>query len=336
MTRPYRQGPRNLITDIVGLRVGNASDDVLKSGTTVLVGDVPFTASVHVMGGGPGTRETDLLAPDKTVQQVDALVLSGGSAFGLDACGGVADGLREMGRGFAVGNVTVPIVPGAIVFDLINGGQKDWTTNPYPALGRAALDAAAPDFALGSVGAGAGAMAARHKGGLGSASVILPDGTTVAALVVVNALGSVTTRGDRHFWAAPFEMGDEFGGLGPDPTGGYTGPDASRKEAAMGLHAAQGANTTIAIVATDASLSKTQCHRLAVNAHDGMARAIVPSHTPLDGDLVFGVSTGSGAPIDQGAYAPIGAAAATCLSRAIARAVYEASPAQDDIIPTYR
>jgi L-aminopeptidase/D-esterase-like protein len=332
----YKTGPRNLITDIAGLRVGNAQDATLKSGSTVLLGDAPFTASVHVMGGGPGTRETDLLAPDKTVQQVDALVLSGGSAFGLDACGGVADGLRDMGRGFAVGNVTVPIVPGAIVFDLINGGDKAWGVNPYPALGRAALVNATQDFALGSVGAGTGAMAARHKGGLGSASVVLPDGTTVAALVVVNALGSVTTHGDRHFWAAPFEMGNEFGGLGPDPAGGYTAPDPSLKERAMGLHASVGANTTIAIVATDAALTKTQCHRLAVNAHDGMARAIVPSHTPLDGDLVFGVSTGTRAPLDQAAYAPIGAAAATCLSRAIARAIYEATPAQGDLIATYR
>jgi L-aminopeptidase/D-esterase-like protein len=332
----YTTGPRNLITDIAGLRVGNAQDATLKSGSTVLVGESPFTASVHVMGGGPGTRETDLLAPDKTVQQVDALVLSGGSAFGLDACGGVADELRDMGRGFAVGNVTVPIVPGAIVFDLINGGNKAWDVNPYPKLGRAALANATQNFVLGSVGAGTGAMAARHKGGLGSASVVLPDGTTVAALVVVNALGSVTTYGDRHFWASPFEMGNEFGGLGPDPVGGYTAPEPSRKEHAMGLHAGVGANTTIAIVATDATLTKTQCHRLAVNAHDGMARAIVPSHTPLDGDLVFGVSTGIGAPVDHVAYAPIGAAAATCLSRAIARAIYEATPAQGDLIATYR
>jgi len=332
----YTTGPRNLITDISGLRVGNSNDAGLKSGSTVLVGDAPFTASVHVMGGGPGTRETDLLAPDKTVQQVDALVLSGGSAFGLDACSGVADGLRAAGRGFAVGDVTVPIVPGAIVFDLINGGDKAWDVNPYPALGRAALDAASVDFSLGSHGAGTGAMAARHKGGLGSASVVLPDGTIVAALVVVNSLGSVTTPGDRHFWAAPFEMGHEFGGLGADPAGGYLGPAPSRKERAMGLHATQGVNTTIAIVATDAPLSKVQCHRLAVNAHDGMARAIVPAHTPLDGDLVFGVSTSTAPSLDHAGYAPIGAAAATCLSRAIARAVYNATPALGDIIPTYR
>ncbi|MBU2992044.1 P1 family peptidase [Octadecabacter sp. 1_MG-2023] len=332
----YAPGPRNLITDVAGLRVGNAQDHQLKSGSTVLVADSPFTASVHVMGGAPGTRETDLLAPDKTVQQVDALVLSGGSAFGLDACSGVAAGLRDKGRGFAVGDVTVPIVPGAIVFDLINGGDKDWDVNPYAAFGRAALDTAGEDFTLGSHGAGTGAMAARQMGGLGSASVVLPDGTTVGALVVVNSLGSVTTSGDRHFWAAPFEMDNEFGGLGPDPAAGYTSPDPSLKEQAMGLHATRGANTTIAIVATDAPLSKVQCHRLAVMAHDGMARAIVPSHTPLDGDLVFGVSTNDDPPVDVSTFAAIGAAGATCLSRAIARAIYEATPAEGDLIPTYR
>jgi len=335
----YTTGPRNLITDVAGLRVGNAQDAALKSGSSVLLGDAPFTASVHVMGGAPGTRETDLLAPDKTVQQVDALVLSGGSAFGLDACSGVADGLRAAGRGFAVGNVTVPIVPGAIVFDLINGGDKAWDVNPYPALGRAAFETAVAEtsgaFEIGSFGAGTGAMAARQKGGLGSASVVLPDGTTVGALVVVNALGSVTTPGDRHFWAGPFEMGAEFGGLGPDPACAYTAPDHSLKEQAMGLHAARGANTTIAIVATDAPLSKPQCHRLAVTAHDGMARAIVPSHSPLDGDLVFGVSTSNAAPVDMTGFAQIGAAAATCLSRAIARGVYAATPAAGDLIPTY-
>ncbi|WP_296423024.1 P1 family peptidase [Yoonia sp.] len=336
MNRTYVPGPRNLITDVTGLRVGNAQDAALKSGSTVLVGDAPFVASVHVMGGAPGTRETDMLAPDKTVTAVDALVLSGGSAFGLDACSGVTDGLRAIGRGFAIGNMMVPIVPGAIIFDLINGGDKDWHENPYRALGRNALNNAAEMFDIGSVGAGTGAMAAMQKGGLGSASMVLPDGTTVGALVAVNALGSVTTPGDRHFWAAPFEIGDEFGGLGPDPDSGLVRPQPSRKEKAMMLRSAEGANTTIAIVATDAPLTKTQCHRMAVSAHDGMARAIVPAHTPLDGDLVFGVSTGTGPPIDHHALRDIGAAAAVCLSRAICRAVYEATPAEGDIIPTYR
>ena len=332
----YKTGSRNLITDVAGLKVGNAHDDHIKTGSTVLVGDKPFIASVHVMGGAPGTKETDLLAPDKTVQDIDALVLSGGSAFGLDACSGVMDGLRDMGRGFAIGSMRIPIVPGAIVFDLINGGTKDWGENPYRALGREALAGASTDFSIGTAGAGTGAFAAMQKGGLGSASLVLPDGTTIGALVVVNALGSVTTAGDTHFWAAPFEMDNEFGGAGPDPSTGQVSPQPSRKERAMMMQATQGANTTIAIVATDAALSKIQCHRLAVTAHDGMARAIVPSHTPLDGDLVFGVSTGSGDPVDQTQFRDIAAAAAVCLSRAIARGVYAATPAKNDLLPTYQ
>ena len=331
-----KAGKRNLITDVAGLKVGNAQDDHIKTGSTVLVADAPFTASVHVMGGAPGTKETDLLAPDKTVEAIDALVLSGGSAFGLDACSGVMDGLRAIGRGYTVGDMSIPIVPGAIVFDLINGGAKDWDENPYRALGRAALEAAGPDFDIGSAGAGTGALAAMQKGGLGSASLVLPDGTTVGALVVVNALGSVTTPGDTHFWAAPFEVDDEFGGVGPDLTTGLVQPQPSRKERAMMLQATTGTNTTIAIVATDAKLTKTQCHRLAVTAHDGMARAIVPSHTPLDGDLVFAVSTGVDGPVDQTAFRDIAAAAAVCLSRAIARGVYAATPDKGDLLPTYR
>ena len=331
-----RTGPRNLITDVARLKVGHATDVALKSGTTVLTADAPFTASVHVMGGAPGTRETDLLAPDRTVTQVDAIVLSGGSGFGLDAGSGVADGLRAAGRGYAIGDMHVPIVPGAIIFDLINGGQKDWDDNPYRALGGAALAAAGPDFAIGSVGAGAGALAGMQKGGLGSASQILADGTQVGALVAVNPLGSVTTPGDRHFWAAPFEIDGEFGGAGPDPASGYAAPMLSRKETAMMEFVADRMNTTIAIVATNAPLTKTQCHRLAVTAHDGIARAIVPAHTPHDGDLVFGIATGAETGVEFNAMRDIGAAAAICLSRAICRGVYAAQPEPGDILPTYR
>jgi D-aminopeptidase len=320
-------GPRNLITDVAGLVVGNATDPVLKSGVTVLTSDAPFVASVQVMGGAPGTRETELLAPDRSVEAVDALVLSGGSAFGLDACSGVADALREMGRGLPVGAARVPIVPGAIIFDLLNGGRKDWTDNPYPALGRQALAARSPDFPLGTVGAGMGALTSMLKGGLGSASLVLEGGVTVGALVVANPVGSVTTPGERHFWAAPFEVGAEYGGLGPDPRRGLIGPYESRKALL-----AQG-NTTIAVVATDARLSKAGCQRLAVTAHDGIARAVVPAHTPHDGDLVFGLSTGSFAgPAEPWA---IGVAAAHCLARAIARAVFHASPSAGDLLPCW-
>ncbi|WP_299374202.1 P1 family peptidase [uncultured Tateyamaria sp.] len=324
-------GPHNAITDISGLRVGNAQDDALKSGVTVLTADAPFTASVSVMGGAPGTRETDLLAPDKSVAQVDALVLSGGSAYGLDACSGVVAGLRAQGRGFRVGDAIIPLVPGAIIFDLLSGGDKDWADTPYPALGRAAFDAATDHTDIGTVGAGTGAMTAMMKGGLGTASLRLDTGATVAALVVANPMGSVTTPGDRHFWAAPFEIDGEFGGLGPDPASGLGRSMDSRKLTAM----LERANTTIAIVATDATLDKAQCQRVAIAAHDGIGRACVPAHSPGDGDLVFAVSTGAmalTAPTDLGL---IGHAAALCLTRAIARGVHAATPAPDDLLPTW-
>ncbi len=326
-------GPLNLITDVPGLKVGNAGDEDLNSGTTVLTADAPFACSYAVLGGAPGTRETDLLEPDKTAPGVDALVLSGGSAFGLAAAQGVMEALHAMGRGFAVQSARVPLVPAAILFDLLNGGEKDWAENPYPALGCAALAAAGREFELGTSGAGTGAQTAMHKGGLGSASVRLDDGTTVGALVAVNPLGSVTTPSGRHFWAAPFELDGEYGDLGPDPARGYQPPPGSRKLAAM---EALG-NTTIGIVATDAALDKAQLRRMAVAAHDGIARAIVPAHSPHDGDLVFAVSTGVVAletPLLQ--LTQIGHAAAICLSRAIARAVWEARPMPGDLLPTLR
>jgi len=322
-------GPTNSLSDIAGLRVGNAQDETLKSGATVVVGDAPFVASVAVMGGAPGTRETDLLAPDKSVAKVDALVLSGGSAFGLDACSGVVDGLRADGRGFRIGPAQIPLVPGAILFDLLNGGDKDWADNPYRALGLAAYRAAQAEFEIGTVGAGTGALTAMLKGGLGTASLQLPDGSTVAALVAANPVGAVTTPGDHHFYAAPFEMGDEFGGLGPDPASGLGLSRESRKMNAMSARA----NTTIAIVATDATLTKAQCHRVAVAAHDGIARACVPAHTPNDGDLVFALTTGAKPAAD---VLMTGHAAALCLSRAIARAVYAATPQKGDIMPCWR
>jgi L-aminopeptidase/D-esterase-like protein len=321
-------GPKNLITDVPGLRVGNAQDDALKSGSTVVLTDAPFTASVQVMGGAPGTRETDLLAPDKAVAQVDALVLSGGSAYGLDACSGVVDGLRKIGRGFRVHSATIPLVPGAILFDLLNGGEKGWDENPYRALGRAALEDASDTFELGSIGAGTGAMTSMVKGGLGSASLILPDGTTVGALVAANPVGAVTTPGDKHFYAAPFEMNNEFGGFGPDPASGLGMSAESRKAVAMSPRE----NTTIAIVATDATLSKAECQRVATAAHDGIGRSTVPAHTPMDGDLVFAMSTGGR---DPGNVLMIGHAASLCLARAIARAAYHATPHPTDILPCW-
>ena len=311
-----RAGPRNLITDVKGLRVGNASDARLRSGCTVVLGERPFVAAVSVMGGAPGTRETELLEPSRLVQEVDALVLSGGSAFGLDACSGVADGLRAMGRGFAVGDQRVPIVPGAILFDLLNGGDKSWARNPYYGLGSAAVQNAGAGFDLGTAGAGYGAMTGTWKGGLGSASVVLDSGITVGALVAVNALGSVTVAEGRQFWAAAFEMGAEFGGLGVSAEGFVCEVEPAKRV---------GDATTLAVVACDAVMTKAQAQRMAVAAQDGMARAIVPSHTLLDGDLVFAAATGLRVMADgvRDQY-QIGHAAAVCLARAIARGVYAA------------
>lgn len=322
---------RNLISDVRGILVGNANDAGLKSGVTVLTSDAPFTASVSIMGGSPGTRETDLLAPDKLVERVDALVLSGGSAFGLDACSGVSETLRLQNRGYTAGTAKVPIVPGAILFDLMNGGDKSWSENPYRELGRRAYLNASATFDLGTEGAGYGALTATLKGGLGSASARIGE-TTVGALVAVNPVGSVTPEHSRHFWAAPFEQNGEFGALGPDPDTGHSGAPFGHKIAPL-----EQTNTTIAIVATDAKLTKAECYRLSVAAHDGIARAIVPAHTPFDGDLVFGVSTGHyELPQDRAiALARIGAVAANCLARAIARGVHAARPEAGDILPTW-
>lgn len=320
-------GARNLITDVTGIRVGNASDAVLKSGTTVLTADAPFTAAVHVMGGAPGTVETELLAPDKLVQKVDALVLSGGSAFGLAAADGVRAALRAAGRGFDVGGQKVPIVPGAILFDLLNGGDKSTLGTAYRDLGAAALAAASADFALGTAGAGTGATTATFKGGLGSASVVV-GAITVGALVAVNALGSATVGAHRHFWAAPFELSGEFGGLGPHP--------APPLPVIPKLNIRAGEATTIAIVATDAVLTKAEATRLAVAAHDGFARALVPSHSLLDGDLIFAAATGVHPlpdPIET--LFQLGHAAAICLARAVARAVFSATPAPGDLKPCW-
>lgn len=326
-----RPGPRNLVTDVAGLFVGNAQDARLKSGVTVLTAAQPFTAAVHVMGGAPGTREGALLAPGRLVEAVDALVLAGGSAFGLDAASGVADALAAPGRGYQVGPVRVPIVPAAVLFDLVNGGDKNWSVNPYRALGTAALAAASSDFALGSVGAGMGAMTASLMGGLGSASLILETGETVGGLVAVNAFGDAVVPGGREFWAGPFEIGAEFGGLGPAAR--RAPPEIPARRRTGAFSAAE--HTTLAVVATDASLDKAAARRMAEAAQGGMARAIVPSHTLADGDLVFAVATGRRAEIPPERRVALGHAAALCLARAIARAVHAAAPASGNLLPCW-
>jgi D-aminopeptidase len=314
---------RNLLTDIPGIRVGHAQDVRVASGVTAIVFDVPLVTAVDVRGGGPGTRETDLLDPGRPGAPADAIVLSGGSAFGLDAAAGVQAHLREAGRGYVVGAARVPIVPGAILFDLLNGGDKGWDRYPpYRDLGYAAAASASADFGLdfglGSVGAGFGAATVNFKGGIGSASAVTDTGFAVAALAAVNAAGSVVIGDGPWFWAAPFEQNGEFGGHGlpavMPPRALAARTKASARE-----------STTLVVVATDAGLSKAQAKHLAVMAHDGLARAIYPVHTPLDGDIVFAAATAQ-RPLRNAAFdlVAIGTAAANVVARAIARAVFEA------------
>ncbi|MFC0407399.1 P1 family peptidase [Roseomonas elaeocarpi] len=313
---------RNLLTDVAGVRVGHATDLALGSGVTAVLFDGGATASVTIRGGAPGTRDTALLDTDMTVERVDAVVLSGGSTFGLDAGGGVQAALREMGRGARFGGAVIPLAPQAILFDLRNGGNKDWGRfPPYRDLGyAAALAAAEGEFALGTVGAGTGATTATVKGGLGSASARTASGHTVAAVVAVNAVGSATLGDGPHFWAAPFEQDGEFGGLGwPAPVT----PD----HLAPRLKGGPGTATTIGLVVTDAALTKAQCRRLAIMADDGLARAILPAHAPNDGDTVFAAATGA-RPLEgepARALTLLGHAATLVMARAVARGVHAAT-----------
>jgi L-aminopeptidase/D-esterase-like protein len=313
----------NLLTDIAGVRVGHADDAALGSGVTAVVFDQPAVAAMDVRGGGPGTREGALLDLANIVERIDAIALAGGSAFGLEAGGGVQAFLAEQGRGFNVRGAIIPIVPGAICFDLLNGGDKNWGRfSPYRDLGFVAAAAAGTKFALGSVGAGLGANTANLKGGLGSASAKTDDGTTVAALAVVNAVGTVTVGDGPWFWAAPFEIDGEYGGLGLPAS--FT-PDMLKMRIKGGPAATAVENTTLAVVVTDAALTKPQARRLAMIAQTGFARAIYPVHAPMDGDVVFAAATGE-RPIDPlVGLTELGMVAANVVARAIARGVHAAT-----------
>ncbi len=322
-----KPGPRNSITDVPGIAVGNAEDDQVRSGVTVVLPAEPAVAAVDLRGGGTGTRELALLEPEGAVEHIHALALSGGSAFGLDAASGVMSWLAAQGRGFTVGDAVVPIVPAAILFDLLNGGDKSAFREasgdnlPYRALGRLAAEQAGAEFALGNAGAGLGATAGPLKGGLGSASFILDGGACVGALAAVNAAGSAVMPGSDRFWAWPFEQDGEFGGKEPPDSL----PDDFAYAFANPRMAEPGANTTLAVVATDLSLTKTRARRVAIMAQNGLARALRPVHTPLDGDIVFALSTGQREldnPVAD--IAQLGTAVADCLARAVARGVYEA------------
>ena len=322
---PARPGPRNLITDVPGVRVGQAEDARARSGVTVILPDDRAIAAVDVRGGGPGTRETDALSPETLVEAVDAIVLAGGSVYGLAAADGVTAWLGAHGRGFgiAAGAPVAPIVPAAILYDLANGGDKAWGESPpYRALGRAAAEGAGADFQLGGFGAGTGAMAGTLKGGIGSASVRTDEGITVGALAAVNSFGSVIVPGTRAFWAAPFEIGAEFGGI---PIGAAR---AGADDWGLAKRAAQAReNTTLAVIATDARLTPAEAKRVAIMGQDGLARAIRPAHAPFDGDVVFVLATGGAALAEPrpAALTRLGSLAADCLARAIARGVYEAT-----------
>lgn len=321
---------RNDLTDIEGVRIGHAQDERIASGVTAVVFDKPAIASVSILGGAPANRDTAVLELEMSIEAVDALVLSGGSAFGLDAAGGAMSALVGMGRGFQIGSVRVPIVPQAILFDLLNGGEKPWLTQngpgegapvmpPYWQLGHQAITRAARTFALGSVGAGLGATTANLKGGFGAAAVERARGFRVQAFVAVNAIASATIGDSPYFWAAPFERGDEFGGRGmPVPMP----PDAL--ELRTKGHASEPA-TTIGVVVTNAKLTKPQAKRLAIMAQDGLARALRPAHAPMDGDTIFAAATGEIALRDP-AYdlTLLGMLAGDCVARAVARGVYEA------------
>ena len=315
---------RDAITDVPGLRVGHWTD---RRGATrctvVLCPPEGAVAACAVLGGAPGTRETDALAPGNLVQRAHAVLLTGGSAFGLDAAAGVMRWLEERGIGFAVRQTRVPIVPAAVIFDL---GIGDPAARPDAAAGYAACAAAGVAVAQGSVGAGTGATVAKLagcpvKGGLGTASELLADGAMVGAIVVVNAVGEIVDP-DTGAVVAPTRLPD---GSRADPWQLLRTRLASAGTSATGTaQVALAENTTIAVVATDLPLTHDQLLRVALMAHTGLARAIRPSHTPADGDTVFALATGSaaGATVDLMA---VGALAARALERAVLKGVRAAA-----------
>ncbi|MGH7046363.1 MAG: P1 family peptidase [Stellaceae bacterium] len=338
-------GTRNLITDVVGILVGQAEDRDAITGTTVILAETPASAAVDVRGGAPGTRETDLLGADALVDRVDAVVLSGGSAFGLDAAAGVVAWLAAAGRGFVVGApraaaIRVPIVPAAILFDLGFPGRRPWSGEPpYRRLGHEAAASVGKEFAQGNAGAGLGARAGQLKGGIGSASTVLRDGTTLGAIVAVNSWGSAVRPDCGRFWTAELARPGETDAQPPLPLtaldpNDFSGCKVELPAAADPIANTTIANTTIAVVATDASLDKGGCRRLAIMAQDGLARAIRPIHTPFDGDTVFALATGTGAPPAAADLLRYGSAAADCLTRAVMRALTKAEPLCE--VPSWR
>jgi L-aminopeptidase/D-esterase-like protein len=319
----------NLLTDIPGVSVGHATDLALGSGVTAVIFEEMAVASVSVLGGAPASRDTTMLEPEMTIEAVDAIVLSGGSAYGLDAAGGVQAWLREQGRGTPIGPMLVPIVPQAALFDLLNGGNKDWGRfSPYREMGYVAAEAARTGaFALGTIGGGTGATTPLVKGGLGSASAVTEEGYRIAAIAIINSVGNPLVGTGPHFWAAPFEQTGEFGNLGfPAASLGAEALRPRLKGQPNPVATAMPeAGTTIGLVVTDAPLTKAQAKRLAIAAQDGLARAVHSAHLTFDGDTMFAASTGKGEALSPTALTLICHAATTVTARAIARGVFEAT-----------
>jgi putative pantetheine hydrolase len=329
MPSALQPGPTNSLADVAGLAVGHAQrtgDGWLTGTTVVLAPDDGAVGGVDVRGGGPGTRETDLLDPRNLVERVHAVVLTGGSAFGLAAADGVVRRLADAGRGFPVGGPgdVVPIVPGAVVFDLGRGGSFRATADA--SFGEQAFDDAAGrpggvPAAQGCVGAGTGAVVGRLKGGVGSASVVLPDGSTIAALAVLNATGSVVHPLTGELLGARHGLADEFAAVRV-PSAADLAAYRAEWEGSSGTTTLA---TTIGVLATDRALTKAQCQKLAGIGHDGLARAVNPVHTMFDGDTVFGLSTAEREAPDLPAYQALLAAAADCFTRAVLHAVLAAT-----------
>ena len=327
----HRVGPTNSLADVAGIRVGHADrrgDGWLSGTTVVLAPDAGAVAGVDVRGGGPGTRETDALDPRNVVERIHAVVLSGGSAFGLAAADGVMHRLLAAGVGLPVGGPgeLVPIVPAAVIFDLGRGG--DFAARPDRSFGEQAYDEAVSResgrVAAGVVGAGTGAVAGGLKGGVGSASVVLDDGATVAALVVVNAAGSCVDPLTGELYAPRFGLPGEFDGLVRPAEEEVALARAEGDAAAEAGLVRFTLATTVGVVATDASLAKAQCAKVAGIAHDGMARGIRPVHTMFDGDTVFTLATGSRGAPDSSAFHLLLDAAGDCFTRAIGHAMLAA------------
>lgn len=326
-----RPGTYNLITDVPGFTVGSAADEQAATGVTVVrCGQDAFVSAVDVRGGGPGARETDVLSPENLVGRAHAFVLSGGSVFGLAAADSVTAALSDAGTGLTLTGKppVIPVVPGAVLHDLDNGGDKNWGKSPpYHELGRRALLDAGKEFSLGPAGAGRGAMAGSVRGGLGSSSLVLDNGIVIGALVAANPAGSVFMPDGRTFYSWPWEQEKEFGGR-PPPLSGDTA-DPFPPCSGYGKIRTPGKNTTLAVVAVSADLTCVEAKRIAIMAHDGIARAVRPAHTPFDGDIVFTAAGGTDKLTGNGlqralSVAAIGSAAGDCVARAIARAVFEA------------